>query len=195
MLYFQDCVATDGEFRLFKWQHAAKQRCPYYWRQHLLLLYNPFPLGSLWITAPFFFSLSLSFLFKTTKENAFLTVMFFWLNNNCKTQLWKKKNLGDFLFLFFSIMCIGCMLMFRACFCKDWMRYCNIPTIAPGICTSQLSINMLKEDFKIVCAIWFDLHDTWFFLIKLSAIWPRKVSVIFPHGEILPFTSSTYFCC
>lgn len=49
--------------------------------------------------------------------------------------------------MFFFILCISCMLMFCACFRNDRMRYCNIhTTIALDSCTSQLSINMLKEE-------------------------------------------------
>lgn len=57
----------------------------------------------------------------------------------------KRIQTWRFSFIFF-ISCISCMLMFCACFCKDWMRYCTIlATIALDSCTSQLSINMLKE--------------------------------------------------
>lgn len=63
--------------------------------------------------------------------------------NKQKYKLWRCF----FFFLSFSILCISCMLMFCACFCKDWMRYCNIlTTIALDSYTSQLSINMLKEE-------------------------------------------------
>lgn len=49
--------------------------------------------------------------------------------------------------MFFFILCISCMLMFCACFRNDRMRYCNIhTTIALDSCTSQLSINMVKEE-------------------------------------------------
>lgn len=111
------------------------------------LTVKPFPHGSFWITAP-------SFFFFLNKRKSILDSDVLLVNNNCKTQL--KR---DF-FSFFSILCISCMLMFCACFCKDWMRYCNIPAIAPDICTSQLSINMLKEELKLQAVL----------------LWPRPLS-------------------
>lgn len=75
----------------------------------------------------------------------FLTVTHFWMNNILKLK--KQTNWRWGFFLSFFILCISCMLMFCACFCKDWMRYCNIlTTIALDSYTSQLSINMLKEE-------------------------------------------------
>lgn len=76
----------------------------------------------------------------------FLTVKYFWMNNILKFNLKKKKKIQT-LEMFFFILCISCMLMFCACFRNDRMRYCNIhTTIALDSCTSQLSINMVKEE-------------------------------------------------
>lgn len=59
---------------------------------------------------------------------------------------YKLRRFSFSLFFFFSFPVSVVMLMFCACFCKDWMRYCTIlATIALDGCTSQLSINMLKE--------------------------------------------------
>lgn len=92
------------------------------------LTVKSFPFGSCWGAAPF------------------LKKIFFFPTVDVLVDEQDLKEYKLWRFSFFSIPCISCMLMFCACFCKDWMRYCNIfATIALDSCTSQLSINMLKE--------------------------------------------------
>lgn len=125
MLYFGDNGWMDESFGLFNWQKHS-QLCPHYCN-----IYSDCKIISIWLL------LGRCTFFK--KIYYFLTVDVLVDDQDLKEyKLWRLS--------FFSIPCISCMLMFCACFCKDWMRYCNIfATIALDSCTWQLSINMLKE--------------------------------------------------
>lgn len=128
MLYFGDNGWMDESFGLFNWQKHS-QLCPHYCN-----IYSDCKIISIWLL------LGRCTFFKKK-------ILF---PDSGRTCGWSRseriQTLEIFFFFFFSIPCISCMLMFCACFCKDWMRYCNIfATIALDSCTWQLSINMLKE--------------------------------------------------
>lgn len=130
MLYFGDNGWMDGWMRVsgYLTDKNTANFCPHYCN-----IYSDCKIISIWLLLG-----RCTFFFKK-KQYYFLTVDVLVDEQDLKEyKLWR--------FSFFPIPCISCMLMFCACFCKDWMRYCNIlATIALDSCTSQLSINMLKE--------------------------------------------------